>query len=285
MVGWLILIGLILLIAWTVWSESRVRKKAQEVLGDDYPEELKKTSTFGSSFFWIAAGALTSAIIFLVCREFVVAGILALLAFVLWYIGFRHDRPNLEKFYNSYSNQRGEKMRLGFLQCFIYQINAAIDTGKYQDISIAEVKEHIKEGDLLPYLERTLGDDVDLSLFIPVKDLGAPDQIDGKKDKIFWIKSQVQWSGRATKRVEELIESLQRILDVGAGDEKRKWGIENSGLCLLVAWITEIIGWREWEGPIVEIINIYPKLERLVENWAKLSPEIRSNITEMSKLT
>lgn len=99
MVGWIILIGLILLIAWTVWSESRDRKKAKEVLGDDYPDELKKTSTFGSSFFWIAAGALTSAIIFLVCREFVVAGILALLAFVLWYIGFRHDRRKVEKFY------------------------------------------------------------------------------------------------------------------------------------------------------------------------------------------
>ena len=137
-------------------------------------------------------------------------------------------------------------MRLGFLQCFIYQINTAIDTGKYQDISIAEVKEHIKEGDLLPYLKHTFGDDVDLSLFVPIKDLGAPDRIDDT-DKLSYIKSQVQWSAQSTKVGDELTESLQRILDVGAGDERKKWGIENSGLCLLSAWTTEIVSWKEWD--------------------------------------
>jgi len=109
MVGWLILIGLILLIGWTVWSESRNRRKAQEVLGDDYPDALKKTSTFGSSFFWLAMGAVTAGIILIVYRiifaslsyyQLKAIGLVCFLpAVVLWCIGFRHDRPKVENLY------------------------------------------------------------------------------------------------------------------------------------------------------------------------------------------
>ena len=54
-------------------------------------------------------------------------------------------------------------MKLLWVTWFILNINHAIDTGKYQDISLEEVKEHIDAGDLLPYLRERLGDDVDFS--------------------------------------------------------------------------------------------------------------------------
>ena len=50
----------------------------------------------------------------------------------------------------------------------------------------------------------------------------------------------------------------------------------------MLGWLI-LIGLILLIGPMAEIINIYPELERLVENWAKLSPKIRSDIIEMSK--
>lgn len=101
-------------------------------------------------------------------------------------------------------------MKLGFLTYFIGEMNAAIDTGKHQDISIEEVERHIENGDLIPYLKDRLKGDVDLSLY----------------DAALSV---------------ELNEKLVDILAAYKGQERRKWGVSNSGLCLLVAWTTEII--------------------------------------------
>jgi hypothetical protein len=47
------------------------------------------------------------------------------------------------------------------------------------------------------------------------------------------------------------VRHLQSIYGGYAGQERRKWGIENKGLCLLVAWTMEIIqqgsGWQSNE--------------------------------------
>ncbi len=48
-------------------------------------------------------------------------------------------------------------MKLLWVTYFILNINAAIDTGKYQDISVEEVEDHIDGGDLIPYLRERLG--------------------------------------------------------------------------------------------------------------------------------
>ena len=44
------------------------------------------------------------------------------------------------------------------------------------------------------------------------------------------------------------VRHLQSIYGGYAGQERRKWGVENKGLCLLIAWTTEIIqrgsGWQ-----------------------------------------
>ena len=42
-------------------------------------------------------------------------------------------------------------MKLLWVTYFILNINAAIDTGKYQNISVEEVEGHIDGGDLIPY--------------------------------------------------------------------------------------------------------------------------------------
>lgn len=101
-------------------------------------------------------------------------------------------------------------MKLLWATWFILNINHAIDTGKYQGISIDEVEEHIDEGDLLPWLRERLGDDVDLSV---------PEDEDER----------------------ELNERLKELLEGYRGQERRKWGVENSGLCLLIAWTNEIV--------------------------------------------
>ncbi len=107
-------------------------------------------------------------------------------------------------------------MRLNQLTYFVNEINAAIDTGKYRDISIKEVEDHIEREDLIPYLRDRLGEDVDLSLLTP-------------------------------EVSEELNSKLLGIFGGYYGQERRKWGVENNGLCLLIAWSTEIIQQKAWE--------------------------------------
>ena len=111
MKGWFILIGFVLLEVWVIWSELRTRKKLKELTGENYPAELKKTSTFGSFFFWHAMALLTLGVVGVICTigktlpqlldACFIGGIFFLPAFVLWYIGFRHDRPKLNAFYEN----------------------------------------------------------------------------------------------------------------------------------------------------------------------------------------
>jgi hypothetical protein len=129
-------------------------------------------------------------------------------------------------------------MKLSALTGFVFCLNAAIDTGKYQDISIEEVEKHITKGDLLRYLTTTLKDNIDLSLITPVENYNLEDAEIGM---------QVAQSKLGAKVEAEIIKGLQNILQSYGGDERRKWGIENSGLCLIVAWVTELIQMEEWD--------------------------------------
>lgn len=105
------------------------------------------------------------------------------------------------------------------LTCLLMQINAAIDTGKYGDVSILEVQAHIEKGDLLAFLTERLGDDVDLGLYGP------------HHEAVLHV-----W--------------LLDILDANIGQEAGHWWIRKSGLCLLVSWIAELIKRRDWEKPV-----------------------------------
>ena len=106
-------------------------------------------------------------------------------------------------------------MKLVYYTYTILQINSAIDTGKYQGIGVEEVEEHIDAGDIIPFLIQRLDGDVDLSLLSDVDSA-------------------------------ELSAQLLDIYLANGGRERRKWGIENSGLCLLVAWTNELIQQRRF---------------------------------------
>jgi hypothetical protein len=111
-------------------------------------------------------------------------------------------------------------MQLNALTLLILQLNILIDTGKYDDITIEEVYSHIDRGTILEFLKERGQGDIDLSIHLS----------EAYGDfQSFYIKQ------------------LQSLYDAYAGDERRKWGVQNQGLCLLVAWTNEIIqqgsGW------------------------------------------
>lgn len=106
-------------------------------------------------------------------------------------------------------------MRLTSLAHTVLEVNALIDTGKHNDISLAEVKKHIEAGDIFRFIAETGKEDIDLSL----------------------IKGDIE---------AEITAGLQDILLAHSGNERRKWGVGNNGLCLVVAWVTEMIQQRRW---------------------------------------
>ena len=97
-----------------------------------------------------------------------------------------------------------------YLSGFVLGMITAIDTRRHQDVSVAEVEEHIEKGDLISYLKDRLARDIDLSLYSP-------------------------------KIAQEINEKMRYMLTGCKGSERRKWGIENSGLCLLAAWGTKLL--------------------------------------------
>ncbi len=112
-------------------------------------------------------------------------------------------------------------IRLQSLTLTILQLNHLLDTGKYNDISTEDVKNEIEKGTILRYLKDKAKGDIDLSLFL---------------------------ESDTYPNFEKLYcEQLQSILEAYGGDERRKWGVEKLGLCLLIAWTNEIIqlgsGW------------------------------------------
>lgn len=108
------------------------------------------------------------------------------------------------------------------LTLLILQFNRLLDTGKYDDISIEEVHEQIDSGNILRFLRERAGSDIDLSIHLDTDTHGDFETV--------------------------YVEYLQSIYNAYAGDERRRWGVENKGVCLLVAWTNEIIqqgtGWK-----------------------------------------
>lgn len=105
----------------------------------------------------------------------------------------------------------------------LFEINTMIDTGRYDDITVAEISEHIRHRDVLPFLAERGADDVDFSLVLT---------------------SKPTFPAFVNYYHDELLD----ILEAYAGRIRRKWGVESRGLCLLVAWTTEMLqrgtGWQ-----------------------------------------
>lgn len=97
----------------------------------------------------------------------------------------------------------------------ILELNSLIDSGKYNDISIEEVYNWIDRKEILTSLYERTGCEIDLSFFR--KDGPHPDFFDLYHDQMYAL------SGGYT------------------GAHRKKWGVENLGLCLLLAWTNELI--------------------------------------------
>lgn len=108
------------------------------------------------------------------------------------------------------------------LTYLILELNSMLDSGKHDRIGLAEVKKHIDDGTILRFIRKRGGKDIDLSILLDTTTYGNFE--------------------------EYYVGGLQAILDGYGGNERRKWGVEKKGLCLLIAWTNEIIqqgsGWK-----------------------------------------
>ena len=97
-------------------------------------------------------------------------------------------------------------MRVSSLTALGFYLNGALGSGHHNDVSIAEVKAHIRARTIFQYLDDLLGDDVDLS--------GLTEEYRAELNE--------EWIALAD--------------DV---DEARKMCVDRNGLCLLVAYLLE----------------------------------------------
>lgn len=107
-------------------------------------------------------------------------------------------------------------MRITKLTFLAFYLNGALDTGTYQGVTAEEVAKEIEKGSVFEFLSRRLSGAIDLSIF---------DNTD-----------------RA-----ELLAEWQSLLNVI--DAKRKLGVENNGLCLLMGYLLEGIQRRQDNNP------------------------------------
>ena len=108
------------------------------------------------------------------------------------------------------------------LTLMILNLNHLLDTGRYDDITLDEVNAHIKDGSILEFIRTRAGKEVDFSILLDGKTYGNFERF--------------------------YVTSLQSFQDAYGGEERRKFGVSNRGLCALIAWTNEILqqgtGWR-----------------------------------------
>ena len=104
---------------------------------------------------------------------------------------------------------------VGNLTNVIFVLSSIADSGTNDDISIDEAKQHIEAGDLWDYIGK----------------------IGGKGYLSYEILSEPHWAEFRAWYLEGM-QSQKRSMD---GRERRKYGIENRGLCLLISYTAEII--------------------------------------------
>ena len=117
------------------------------------------------------------------------------------------------------------RQKLTVLTLLILEFNHLIDTGKYNHISIANVHDAIERKKIIEYIATETAGDSDFSM--------------------------LSGNGPYAEYLDYYHEQMYQLYGGYAGNERRKWGVENSGLCLLVAWTNELIqqgsGWHPYE--------------------------------------
>lgn len=114
------------------------------------------------------------------------------------------------------------QFKLTRLTLLILEYNHLLDTRKFDYITIQDIHREIENGSVLRYIAKEAADEADLSMYL-------------------------DWEGSSDFE-KQYAQQLQSIYGGYAGQERRKWGVENLGLCLLIAWTNEIIqagsGWH-----------------------------------------
>ena len=85
----------------------------------------------------------------------------------------------------------------------LWEFVAALDTGKYDKLNIDDVRRHANAGTIPAFLVDRFGDDLDLSIYDPQD----------------WTELSETWASIAN-----------------AIDARRKFGVENKGIALLMAY-------------------------------------------------
>lgn len=97
-----------------------------------------------------------------------------------------------------------------WLAMMLFGFSAMLDSGKHDDISFADVKRHVAAGDLIRFLSDRAGWSIDQGLTQNLPNFVA------------WY--------------HERLASLCNAID-----ERRKFGLERRGLCLLISYTAELI--------------------------------------------
>ncbi len=116
-----------------------------------------------------------------------------------------------------------QKPLLSMLCLLGRQVNAAIEKGHGNKISFNDVYKGLEEKNLFELLDEKLPGVLDLSFFL-------------ERNK-----------GASLKQRDGLLNALSDVAFGMEGDEKDKYGIQSSGLSLLMAYILEAIQQKYWE--------------------------------------
>lgn len=100
------------------------------------------------------------------------------------------------------------------LATILFGLSVLLDSGKCDDITIADVKAHAHAGNLIEFLTDKGG-----GIF-------ASGFFHGREKGLF-----AMWF---TNEIREYCEAME-------GDERRKYGVEHRGICLLIVYTAEII--------------------------------------------
>jgi hypothetical protein len=108
-------------------------------------------------------------------------------------------------------------MTLVDLTLLITHLNHLVDYDRHKGVSIDEVERHIENGDLFDWL--------------------------GNKFAI----NLGEYTGADRTAGREITAALQNLLGGYRGRERRKWGVEHNGICLLIAWVNELVQQGGWQ--------------------------------------
>jgi hypothetical protein len=100
------------------------------------------------------------------------------------------------------------------LNFLVQELTVLLDSGLHDNITVVDAMEHIRNGDVFMWLQSLEPHRFDLSLFGATGVYGD---------------AGTAW-----------LEGTLALLEAH-GDGRRKWGIENRGLCLLLAWTFELM--------------------------------------------